>query len=252
VARALADQVGVALADGVDALLVSDYGLGCAAEPVRSLIERRRAELPLFVVDAHALAPWSAAAARRRHPERRRGRRAARRARPGRPPGGWAEDRHHRLVDAAGGADVLVTLDVDGVLRLPADRASDPHRVKAAVHGAARWCNGAGDVFAAAWTAARCVGAEHGVALTVAQAAADVVVLRADATVCGTAALTAHLAHGDPGRVLNHHDLLAVLAEHRAAGHRVVFTNGASTSCTAATSPTCGRPARWATCWWSR
>jgi rfaE bifunctional protein nucleotidyltransferase chain/domain len=26
--------------------------------------------------------------------------------------------------------------------------------------------------------------------------------------------------------VLNHHDLLAVLAEHRAAGHRVVFTNG--------------------------
>ena len=43
---------------------------------------------------------------------------------------------------------------------------------------------------------------------------------------CGTAALTAHLADADPGRVLGHHDLLAVLAEHRAAGHRVVFTNG--------------------------
>ena len=226
VARALADQVGVALADGVDALLVSDYGLGCAAEPVRSLIERRRAELPLFVVDAHELAPWSELRPDAVTPSVAEAAALLGEPTPGRHRVAWAEERHHRLVDAAGGADVLVTFDVDGVLRLPADRASDPHRVKAAVHAPARWCNGAGDVFAAAWTAARCVGAEHGVALTVAQAAADVVVLRADATVCGTAALTAHLAHGDPGRVLNHHDLLAVLAEHRAEGHRVVFTNG--------------------------
>jgi rfaE bifunctional protein nucleotidyltransferase chain/domain len=226
VARALADQVGVALADGVDALLVSDYGLGCAAEPVRSLIERRRAELPLFVVDAHALAPWSELRPDAVTPSVGEAAALLGEPVPGRDRVRWVEDRHHRLVDAAGGADVVVTLDVDGVLRLPADRAADPHRVKAAAAAPARWCNGAGDVFAAAWTAARCVGAEHDVALTVAQAAADVVVLRAGVTVCGTAALTAHLAHADPGRVLNHHDLLAVLAEHRAAGHRVVFTNG--------------------------
>jgi D-beta-D-heptose 7-phosphate kinase / D-beta-D-heptose 1-phosphate adenosyltransferase len=226
VARALADQVGVALADGVDALLVSDYGLGCAAEPVRSLLARRRAELPLFVVDAHDLAPWSELRPDAVTPSVAEAAALLGEPVPGRDRVAWVEDRHHRLVDAACGADVVVTLDVDGVLRLPADRASDPHRVKAAVHAPARWCNGAGDVFAAAWTAARCVGAEHDVALTVAQAAADVVVLRAGATVCGTAALTAHLAHADPGRVLNHHDLLAVLAEHRAAGHRVVFTNG--------------------------
>jgi D-beta-D-heptose 7-phosphate kinase / D-beta-D-heptose 1-phosphate adenosyltransferase len=225
VARAVADQVGDALADGVAAVLVSDYGLGCAAEPLRSLLARTRAELPLFVVDAHDLAPWSAlrpdavtpsvaeAAALLDEPE------------PGRGRVGWIEDRRRRLVDAAGGADVVVTLDVDGVLRLPAD-GSTPHRVKAAAQAPARYCNGAGDVFAAAWTAARCAGADHDVALTVAQAAADVVVLRVGATVCSTGALTAHLAHADPGRVLNHHDLLAVLAEHRAAGHRVVFTNG--------------------------
>src|SRR5205085_157066 len=60
VMRALADQVGEALADGVAAVLVSDYGLGCAAEPVRSLLARARADLPLVVVDAHDLAPWSA------------------------------------------------------------------------------------------------------------------------------------------------------------------------------------------------
>ena len=40
VARAVADQVGLALADGVDAVLVSDYGLGCAAEPVRAACSR--------------------------------------------------------------------------------------------------------------------------------------------------------------------------------------------------------------------
>jgi rfaE bifunctional protein nucleotidyltransferase chain/domain len=38
--------------------------------------------------------------------------------------------------------------------------------------------------------------------------------------------LAARLAAADPGAVLGHHDLLAVLAEHRGAGHRVVFTNG--------------------------
>jgi D-beta-D-heptose 7-phosphate kinase / D-beta-D-heptose 1-phosphate adenosyltransferase len=225
VTRAVADQVGEALADGVEALLLSDYGLGCAAEPVRRLLTAARAELPLVVVDAHDLAPWSAlrpdavtpsvaeAAALLGEPVPRRDR------------VGWAEERHRRLVDAAGGADVVVTLDVDGVVRLPAD-GSAAHRTAAAVQAPARCCNGAGDVFAAAWTAARCAGAGHDVALTVAQAAADVVVLRAGTAVCGTAALTAHLAHADPGRVLNHHDLLAVLGEHRAAGHRVVFTNG--------------------------
>jgi len=120
---------------------------------------------------------------------------------------------------------VLVTLDVDGAVLLPAD-GGDPRRVGAAAPAPATHSNGAGDVFAAAWTAARCVGANRDDALTVAQAAADVVVTRAGGAMCGTGALTARLACGEPGRVLGHHDLLAVLAEHRAAGHRVVFTNG--------------------------
>jgi D-beta-D-heptose 7-phosphate kinase / D-beta-D-heptose 1-phosphate adenosyltransferase len=226
VARAVADQVGEALADGVAALLVSDYGLGCAAAPVRALLARMRAEPPLLVVDAHDLAPWSTlrpdavtpnvdeAAALLDEPAPRTDR------------AGWAEARHRALVDAAGGADVLVTLDTDGVVRLPAAAGSAPHRATATAPAPSRCGNGAGDVFAAAWTAARCTGAGHTVALSVAQAAADVVVLRAGAAPCGTAALTAHLAHADPGRVLDHHQLLTVLGEHRAAGHRVVFTNG--------------------------
>lgn len=225
VARAVADQVGEALADGVAAVLVSDYGLGCAAAPVRALLAQMRAEPPLLVVDAHDLAPWAAlrpdavtpnvdeAAALLGEPVPRHDR------------ADWAEARRRQLVDAAGGADVLVTLDTDGAVRLPAAAGVAPHRARAGGHAPARCGNGAGDVFTAAWTAARCVGAGHAVALAVAQAAGDVVVLRQGAG-CGTAALTAHLAHADPGRVLGHHDLLTVLAEHRAAGHRVVFTNG--------------------------
>jgi bifunctional ADP-heptose synthase (sugar kinase/adenylyltransferase) len=44
--------------------------------------------------------------------------------------------------------------------------------------------------------------------------------------VCSADALTARLAATDRGRVLEHRDLLAALAEHRRAGHRIVFTNG--------------------------
>ena len=49
---------------------------------------------------------------------------------------------------------------------------------------------------------------------------------RAGTAVCTADALTARLAAADRGRVLEHRDLLAALAEHRRAGHRIVFTNG--------------------------
>jgi D-beta-D-heptose 7-phosphate kinase / D-beta-D-heptose 1-phosphate adenosyltransferase len=225
VARALADQVSLATGGTAPAVLVADYGLGTLADPVRRRLERARRRIPLLVVDAHDLRRWAAlapdavtpsiaeAAVLLGEPAPRRGRRD------------WALTRHRRLVEAAGGADVLVTLDVEGAVRLPADgTAARP--VEAAAAAPATRCSGAGDVFAAAWTAARCAGAPPDLALSVAQAAADVVVGEPGATTCGTAALTARLAAANPGRLLGHHDLLTVLSEHRAAGHRVVFTNG--------------------------
>lgn len=225
VARALADQVSLALGGTAPAVLVADYGLGTLADTVRRRLERARSRMPLLVVDAHDLAPWAAL-----RPDAVTPNLAEAAALLGEPPPHhdrprWATQRHRELVDAAGGGDVIVTLDVDGVVRLPADGTA-PQRTGAASPAPATHCNGAGDVFTAAWTAARCVRASPEVALTVAQAAADVAVTRPGAARCGTGALTARLACAEPGRVLSHHDLLTVLAEYRASGQRVVFTNG--------------------------
>lgn len=224
VARAFADQVSQALGGTAPAVLVADYGLGTLTDAVRRRLERARGRMPLLVVDAHDLAPWAALRPDAVTPNIAEAAALLGEPVPHRDRPGWAMARHRRLVDAAGGADVLVTLDVDGAVALPAD-GTPPRRVSAAAPAPATRSNGAGDVFAAAWTAARCVDATPDVALTVAQAAADVVTRPGGAT-CGTGALTARLAAAAPGRMLSHHDLLAVLAEHRAAGHRVVFTNG--------------------------
>jgi len=224
VARAVADQVSTAIGGTAPAVLVADYGLGTLVDTVRRRLERARARIPLLVVDAHDLAPWAALRPDAVTPNLAEAAALLGEAAPHHDRPGWAVARHHELVEAAGGADVLVTLDVEGAVRLPADGAP-PQRAAAAVPAPATHSNGAGDVFTAAWTAARCVGAAPDVALTVAQAAADVAVTGPGAR-CGTGALTARLARAEPGLVLGHHDLLAVVAEHRAAGQRVVFTNG--------------------------
>jgi rfaE bifunctional protein nucleotidyltransferase chain/domain len=222
--RALADRVTAALAESWDAVLVADYGLGALGAPVRRRVARARNRIPLLVVDAHELGRWAAlapdavtpsvaeAAALLGEPVPDRGRVA------------WGADRRRRLVSAAGGAHVLLTLDVDGVLSLPPE--GPPGHVPAAGPAPATRSCGAGDVFAAAWTAARAGGVDPGAATAVAQAAADVAVARPGTAVCETRALTARLATADRGRVLEHTELFAVLAEHRAAGRRIVFTNG--------------------------
>ncbi len=219
---ALADAVGAAVPDA-DAVLVADYGLGVCSERVRASLARVRRGL--LVVDAHDLAPWaelapdavtpSAAEAAALLGERAPavdGNRLE-----------WAAARHEALRAATGGAEVLLTLDVDGAVRL--GDGPPLHRPTAGAAPDARAC-GAGDTFVAAWTAARAAGAEPELALSLAQSAADVVVAQPGTAVCSADALTARLAAADRGRVLEHRDLLAALAEHRRAGHRIVFTNG--------------------------
>jgi rfaE bifunctional protein nucleotidyltransferase chain/domain/rfaE bifunctional protein kinase chain/domain len=223
--RALADQVTDALAEGRDAVLVADYGLGALCERVRRRLGRARSRMSLLVVDAHELAPWAALHPDAVTPSAEEAARLLGEPEPSGDRVAWAAARQRALVEASGGAEVLLTLDVDGVVQLPRGDAVPVHQAAAAAAPASRAC-GAGDVFTAAWTASRASGAEPAVAAALAQAAADVAVSRDGTVVCATGALTARLAAADPGAVLGHHDLLSVLAEHRAAGHRVVFTNG--------------------------
>jgi rfaE bifunctional protein nucleotidyltransferase chain/domain len=228
-ARTLADQVSVALAERPDAVLVADYGMGTLGPGVRRRLRRGRAHTALLVVDAHDLAPWRELAPDAVSPSVAEAARLLDVPCPQADRLAWAHRQHRRLLAASGAAEVLLTLDVDGVVRLAAH--GEPEHVPAATPAPAARANGAGDVFVAAWTAARAVGAGAAEATVTAQCAADVCVGGAGpreggARPCGTGALTARLVAADPGCVLSHGDLMAVLAEHRAAGHRVVFTNG--------------------------
>jgi D-beta-D-heptose 7-phosphate kinase / D-beta-D-heptose 1-phosphate adenosyltransferase len=221
---ALADAVADAVR-GADAVLVADYGLGALTAPVVDRLARLRAGIPLLVVDARAPGRWRDLAPDAVTPNAAEAAVLLDGPEPGTGRPAWAA--HHRaaLVAACGGADVLLTLDVDGVVRLPADPAEPVLRTAARPAAHAMAC-GAGDTFTAAYTAACAAGIPAQGALALAQAAADVVVARPETAVCTTGALTARLAAADRGGLLEHRDLLAVVAEHRARGHRIVFTNG--------------------------
>ncbi|HET9656901.1 MAG TPA: D-glycero-beta-D-manno-heptose 1-phosphate adenylyltransferase, partial [Kineosporiaceae bacterium] len=85
--------------------------------------------------------------------------------------------------------------------------------------------SGAGDAFTAATTLAAAAGVPWPQAVALGQAAADVVVAEPGPTTCDTAALAAHLG-GWPGEVIGLPELEAAVAAHRAAGRRIVFSNG--------------------------
>lgn len=230
---AVAAAVESALGDGrlgdgqVDAVLVADYGLGVLGPEVRAVLTRLRGRIPLLVVDGRSPAGWADLHPDVMTPNAAEAAALIGVAPPRDPDGreGWVL--HHRaaLVAAAGGADLLVTLDTDGAVRLPGDAAVAAQRTTARPAVEAKAC-GAGDTFAAGYTAALAAGAEPEAALALAQAAADVVVTRAGTAVCSTGALAARLAAADRGGLVATRDLAAIVADHRARGHRVVFTNG--------------------------
>ncbi|HYH31110.1 MAG TPA: D-glycero-beta-D-manno-heptose 1-phosphate adenylyltransferase [Pseudonocardia sp.] len=227
---ALVSALEASLETGPDAVLVADYGLGAVGPQLRAALQRHRDRIPLLVVDARAGDGWAAvrpdvvtpnaaeAAALIGEPEPVGSAGAGNRAE-------WALAHRADLVATAGGGDVLVTLDVDGAVRLPADPAAPAQRTTASPGPESRAC-GAGDTFTAACTAALAAGIAPEPALVLAQAAADVVVAREGTAVCSAGALTARLAARDRGGLLAHRDLLAIVAEQRRRGHRVVFTNG--------------------------
>lgn len=216
-AALVADQVAATL-PGAAAVLVCDYDMGAAGAAVREALGATDRPGPL-VVDAHDLAPWAplrpdAVTPNAGETERLLG-------------VALGTDRvrtvtaaAEALLRATDAAGVVVTLDRDGTVvhgggvttRTLAVPASDVN------------ANGAGDTFAAALTLALAAGLDLHAAARFGQLAADVVVRTAGTGVCSTADLRASIADGAP--MLDEAALLAALAVERAAGRRIVFTNG--------------------------
>lgn len=223
---ALVTALEAAMAEPVDAVLVADYGHDAVGPQVRAAVSRLRPRIPLLAVDARTPDGWASLRPDLVTPNAAE---AAALIDGTEPTGtdrvGWALAHRAALARAAGEADVVVTLDVDGAVRLPADPTAPGQRTTACPGPESRAC-GAGDTFTAASTAARAAGISPEQALVLAQCAADVVVERDGTAVCSAGALTARLAAHDRGGLLARRDLLAIVAEHCRRGSRIVFTNG--------------------------
>lgn len=246
---------------GCARLLVSDYGLGAAAGPVRDAVARARAGLELLVVDAHELAPWAPARPTAVTPNAEETRRllAARLpavVAPAVPPvgkavgpatgetagvgpaagAGGATDRTgersgaafamahaEALLAASGAAMVAATVDEEGAVLLRPDRP--PHRARVRPASESR-TTGAGDTLTAALTLALAAGIDPTTALELACAAAGCVVRRPGTVVCDHADLARRLGDIRPAGVVDDAELAALVARYRRAGLRIVFTNG--------------------------
>jgi D-beta-D-heptose 7-phosphate kinase/D-beta-D-heptose 1-phosphate adenosyltransferase len=210
------------IAPRCDAVLVCDYGAGTLTDDVRAEIVRLRTRIPLLVADAHDLKPWAAVRPDVVTPNAAEAARLLGAA--------WTRDGRFVAVEsraddlrmASGAGIVVVTLDRDGAVLLPPD--GPVHRTWAQPAPESQ-ASGAGDTFVAALTLALAGGSPATAAVEFAQAAADVVVGRQGTSVCTTAQLTDRLG-GFRTALLDHDELAAAVAAHRADGRRIVFTNG--------------------------
>lgn len=126
------------------------------------------------------------------------------------------------LLDRLGAQMAAVTLDRDGAILVR--RGYPGYRVPAPSAAPDTRSSGAGDAFAAAFTLALASGADGGRAVELGASAASVAVREPGTSVCDAAALRAAIAA--PGKVLTLAGLADECRAHRAAGRRVVVTNG--------------------------
>ncbi|OLF09989.1 D-glycero-beta-D-manno-heptose 1-phosphate adenylyltransferase [Actinophytocola xanthii] len=207
-----------------DAVVLCDYGTGLLSGDVLERLLPTRERIPLLVVDAHHPRRWARLRPDIVTPNAEEAatvldtpipRSAAEQLT-------FLDENRAQLLERTGARAAAVTLDRDGAVLLDGDRPV--HRTWARPapdnHTA-----GAGDTFCAALTVARCAGLPAVVAVELAQAAADVVVHRPETAVCSATDLAERLGLG-LGSVLDHDRLAEIVAEHRAAGRRIVFTNG--------------------------
>jgi rfaE bifunctional protein nucleotidyltransferase chain/domain len=119
---------------------------------------------------------------------------------------------------------LLTTVDSDGTLLHRWGRP--PYRTRAVAHATQQTC-GAGDTVSAAFALALAAGAEPEAAADLAQQAAGVVVDEPGTSCCTAAALLDRSRGLDDGLgVTSTSELREQVAAHRAAGRRIVFTNG--------------------------
>ncbi|MGN6409022.1 MAG: D-glycero-beta-D-manno-heptose 1-phosphate adenylyltransferase [Curtobacterium sp.] len=205
-----------------DAVVVCDYGLGVQASDVVPVIDVDRPGA--VVVDAHDLTRWAGLRPDLVTPNAGE---AAALLGTGL---GTGADRAAAIVGArqevlrrTGARAAVVTLDRDGTVLL--ETGSDEGYRTRAVPASEQQASGAGDTFCAAATVALAVRASLRDAVSVAQAAADVVVREAGTSVCTAAALLDSVT-APAATVVDHDELAAAVETARQAGRRVVFTNG--------------------------
>lgn len=211
-----------ALARDSDALVICDYD-----GPVhQSDLPRRLGgvrDRPLTLVDAHRPGHWSSVRPDLVTPNHREAEAVL-----GTSLGTGAGrvqavvDHARTLLERTGAAQVVVTLDREGTVLL--NRAGLVHRTWANP-ATEKQASGAGDTFVAALALARAGGLPCVAALDLAQVAADVVVHRLGTSLCSTRDLIVHLSDFADALVPLE-ELMTTVAEHRAAGHRIVLSNG--------------------------
>ncbi|MGN7189497.1 D-glycero-beta-D-manno-heptose 1-phosphate adenylyltransferase [Curtobacterium sp. MCBA15_004] len=207
---------------GADAAVVCDYGLGVEPSDVVPVLDRDRPNA--VVVDAHDLTRWAAL-----HPDLVTPNAGETAGLLGRELGAGAArvpvvvDARADVLARSGARAAVVTLDRDGTVLLEPD-AEQAFRTRA-TPASEQQASGAGDTFCAAATVALAVDTPLRDAVAVAQAAADVVVREAGTSVCSAAALLESVT-APAATVVDHDDLSLAVDAARAAGRRVVFTNG--------------------------
>ncbi|TDN90695.1 D-glycero-beta-D-manno-heptose 1-phosphate adenylyltransferase [Microbacterium sp. BK668] len=127
------------------------------------------------------------------------------------------------VLERAGARSAVVTLDRDGTLLLRPD--APPHRTHAIPASDDRTI-GAGDTFAAGFTAAYCVGRPLAEASDFGQAAANVAVAHTGTFVCSLEDLVGDRRAPSATRTVDRQRVVAAVAEARERGRVVVFTNG--------------------------
>jgi D-beta-D-heptose 7-phosphate kinase / D-beta-D-heptose 1-phosphate adenosyltransferase len=210
--------------DESDVLIVSDYGYGSVSQAALVLLANRpRCEYPHLVADGRDLARLASlhpTAVKPSYDEVTRLLRANAGTSSGRVE--WVTARADAVLACTGARIAAVTLDRDGALVIERNRT--PYRTYARPAHASR-STGSGDTFVTALALALGAGADTPEAAEIASAAAAVVVRKNGTATCSARELHELIA-GDEKRMTDLETLQERMAAARAAGKRVVFTNG--------------------------
>ncbi len=207
-----------------DAVLISDYGYGVVSDKLIAALQTLRAKTPKpLVIDSKDLRRFCGLSPDAVKPNYEETARLLR----------FTTDDKSRRVELtlAHGSRVLklsgariaaVTLDSDGAILF--ERGKQPYRTYASATPHSR-AVGAGDTYVSALTLALSIGASAGEAGEIAAAAASVVVRKDGTATCSAGELIDCFA--PPQKIVGRHAALTkLLAGYRAAGKRIVFTNG--------------------------